>query len=178
MPGGPLKLKRVATVMAQSSAPLSLHLAEGVADSAVTEAQATLKAAGLELVVVRTPPGTDAVLNVSAGVFTGATATETLHPVLQQAALAIWRAQPALSIVGDYAQGLRFNLLIGTGEAENAIAAFLRLIDDLVHDRVSEDDCKTLLTWLPVGGTVLVTYDAAAGKIVPVKAGAGAEPVH
>ena len=162
----------------RSPAPLSLHLAEGIADSAVTYAQAMLKAAGLELVVVRTPPGTDAVLNVSAGLFTGPQAAENLHLILTQAALAMWRAAPAFSIVGEYAQGLRFKLLIGTGEAENAIAAFLRLIDDLVHDRVSEDDCKALLTWLPVGGTVLVTYDAATAKIVPVKAGAGAQPVH
>ena len=162
--------------MAQPSAPLALHIADGVAGAAITEAQAILTPAGLELTVVSSPNAA-AVLTVSAGLFTSPLAAEALHPILTQAAVVLWRAVPALSIVGDYAQGLRFNLLIGSA-AENAISAFLRLIDDLVNDRVSEDDCKTLLTWLPVGGTVLVTYDAATAKIVPVKSSESAQPVH
>ena len=139
-------------------APVTLHIAP---DADTAEAQAILTAAGLPLTIVRA--STAPTLTV---------AGDFANPALKHAAIALWHTAPDLSLVGEYAQGLRFKLLLKSGiaadEAERSLAAFLTLIDDLTADRVSEADCTALLTYMPVAGTVLVTYDA--GKIVPVEA--------
>ena len=148
--------------------------------------------AGLELYLP-----TAAVLFVTAGFFNGflKKAGEDSYDALKRAALSLWKrlrsapitvvATPgkvspdpkyslAYSIVGQYAPGLNFKLVvktqIGPEEAEAGIAAFFQLIDDLINDRVSEADCAALLTYMPMAGTVLVTYDAATMRIVPVDA--------
>lgn len=78
----------------------------------------------------------------------------------------------AFSITGEVAPGLNFKLLlqseVDAEVAESGIGAFVNLIADVLNDRLSEADVKALLTYKPVGGTVLVTFDAATGKIVPV----------
>lgn len=76
------------------------------------------------------------------------------------------------SITGEVIPGLNFRFLlqteVATETAEVGIVAFVDLIDDLLNDRMSEEDVKALLTYKPVAGTVLVTFDAANRKIVPV----------
>lgn len=80
----------------------------------------------------------------------------------------------AYSITGEVWPGLNFKFLVQTevnmDDAEVGISAFVDLVDDLLNDRVGEEDVKALLTYKPVGGTVLVTFDAASRKIVPVNA--------
>ncbi len=190
--------------MASDTAPfpvatVSLQLLDGAPDFVATEAQDILKAAGMELRVVRQTPKphagpelyqpTAAILLVTADLFHDvlAKAGEDTYVALTQATSAIWRQAPsatqtkysrAFSIIGQYAPGLNFKLLfkadIPADEAQAGIASFLHLIDDLLSDRVSEADCTALLAYLPVGSIVLVTYDAVAGKIVPINAGADA----
>jgi hypothetical protein len=80
----------------------------------------------------------------------------------------------AFSITGDVAPTLRFKLLIQTDieleTVEAGVAAFLSLIDDLLNDRIEKTNIEALLTYKPVGGTVLVTFDPKLGKIIPVNA--------
>ena len=80
----------------------------------------------------------------------------------------------AYSITGAVVPGLNFKFVIRTDleqdTAEAGIIAFLELIDDIHQDRVAEADAKALLTYRPVGGTVLVTFDAETRRIVPVNA--------
>jgi hypothetical protein len=68
--------------------------------------------------------------------------------------------------------GLNFKFLIQTEidaeTAEAGIGAFVDLIRDLLDDRLAEADVRALLTYKPVSGTVLVTFDAASRKIIPV----------
>jgi hypothetical protein len=114
---------------------------------------------------------------------------------LKSAAVALWRRSASLnvtaigtagkvsprqryslaySITGEVLPGLNFKFLIQTeidpDTADAGIEAFLALIDDLLNDRVAEADVKALLTYKPVGGTVLVAFDADSRKIVPVDA--------
>lgn len=78
----------------------------------------------------------------------------------------------AYSITGEMVPGLNFKFLIRTEidaeTAEAGIGAFVDLIHDLLNDRLAEADIRALLTYKPVSGTVLVTFDAASRKIVPV----------
>lgn len=154
--------------------------------------------AGLELYLP-----TAAVLFVAAGFFNGVLtkAGEDSYDAVKKAVLDIWRKTRHVkvttvsttgklasdqrysltySLVGQYAPGLSFKLLLQTDVSEADVAAgtvtFLKMIDDLLNDRVSEADCKILLTYQPVGGTVLVTFDAVAGKIIPVNGLEGAGP--
>ncbi|WP_174296857.1 hypothetical protein [Sphingomonas bacterium] len=80
----------------------------------------------------------------------------------------------AYSVTGEVLPNLNFKFLIQTevsvDDAETGISAFIDLINDIINDRVGEEDLKALLTYRPVGGTVLVTFDAASRTIVPVNA--------
>lgn len=72
---------------------------------------------------------------------------------------------------------LRVKLLIpkaGSGdEIEEGVDAFLDLMRDIHAGRLGQEQLERLLPYRPVGGTVLMTYDAAAGIIVPVDGLAG-----
>lgn len=76
------------------------------------------------------------------------------------------------SIVAEIAPRLNFKLILYTEisneEAERGVSAFLGLIRDIHFDILDPQDLESLLTYRPVGGTVLVTFDAKAGRIVPV----------
>lgn len=66
------------------------------------------------------------------------------------------------------APGLRFKFVlvrdVDISEADAGISAFLDLLRN-IHD----GDCDTeLLAYQPMGGQVVVTYDAKLGRIVPV----------
>ncbi|MET3473666.1 hypothetical protein ABIC78_004221 [Novosphingobium sp. 1529] len=78
----------------------------------------------------------------------------------------------AYSITGEMVPGLNFKFVIQTEidaeTAEAGIGAFVDLIRDLLNDRLAEPDISALLTYKPVSGTVLVTFDAASRKIIPV----------
>lgn len=80
----------------------------------------------------------------------------------------------AFSITGEVVSGLNFKLLMRTevarDDAEAGIEAFLSLIDDLLNDRLREKEVEALLAHKPVGGVVLVTFDADTRKIIPVNA--------
>lgn len=76
------------------------------------------------------------------------------------------------SIIGEIAPRLNFKLILHTEisneDAENGVSTFLELIRDIHCDAIDPKDLEALLTYRPVGGTVLVTFDAEAGRIVPV----------
>lgn len=80
----------------------------------------------------------------------------------------------AFSITGEVRPRLSFKLVLklDTEEADalEAIPEFLDLVRAICEDRVSEADLEALLTYRPVGGTVLVTFDPVAKRIVPVNA--------
>jgi hypothetical protein len=134
-------------------------------------------------------------LFAAAGFFNGVLqeAGKDAYVAFKDAALALWRRASSLtvsaigtagkvsptqrfslaySITGEVLPGLNFKFLIkteiDTETAEAGICAFVDLIHDLLNDRMAEADVRALLTYKPVGGTVLVTFDAASRKIVPV----------
>lgn len=78
----------------------------------------------------------------------------------------------AFAITGEILPRLRIKLVlklnIDEAEALEAIPEFLDLIRAILDDRVSEADLEALLTYQPVGGTVLATFDPVAKRIVPV----------
>jgi hypothetical protein len=138
-----------------------------------------------------------AALFIAAGFFNGFLnkAGEDAYGGLKRATKALWRRTQhlsvrvggtpgkvaaakrfslAFSVTGQLVPGLNFKLVIRSdiapGDAEAGIDAFLDLLDDLYNDRLSRADCEALLTYRPVGGTVLVTFDAEARRIVPVNA--------
>lgn len=78
----------------------------------------------------------------------------------------------AFAITGEILPRLRIKLVlkldIDEAEALEAIPEFLDLIRAILEDRVSEADLEALLTYQPVGGTVLVTFDPVAKRIVSV----------
>ena len=78
----------------------------------------------------------------------------------------------AFAITGEISPRLRFKLVlkldIDEAEVLEAIPEFINLIRAILEDRVSEADLEALLTYQPVGGTVLVTFDPVAKRIVPV----------
>lgn len=134
-------------------------------------------------------------LFVAAGFFNGVLqeAGKDAYVAFKGAALALWRRASGLtvtavgtsgkvspterfslaySITGEMVPGLNFKFLIQTEidaeTAEAGIGAFVDLIRDLLNDRLPEADIRALLTYKPVSGTVLVTFDAASRKIIPV----------
>lgn len=134
-------------------------------------------------------------LFVAAGFFNGVLqeAGKDAYTAFKGAALALWRRASSLnvtavgtsgkvspterfslvySITGEMVPGLNFKFLIQTEidaeTAEAGIGAFVDLIRDLLNDRMAEADVMALLTYKPVSGTVLVTFDAASRKIIPV----------
>ena len=134
-------------------------------------------------------------LFAAAGFFNGVLqeAGKDAYVAFKGAALALWRRASGLtvpamgpagkvsptqrfslaySITGEVVPGLNFKFLIHTEidaeTAEAGIGAFVDLIHDLLNDRMAEADVRALLTYKPVGGTVLVAFDAASRKIIPV----------
>ena len=92
----------------------------------------------------------------------------------------IRRYSVAYSITGEVAPGINFKFVVQTDmsadDAEDGIEAFITLIDNILNDRLSEEDLKALLTYQPTGRTVLVTFDSASRKIIPVDAFADRRP--
>lgn len=154
--------------------------------------------AGLELYLP-----TAVALFIAAGFFNGMLqeAGKDAYSALRAAAVGLWKRAAGLnitvigaagklssppkfsatfSLAGEVIPGLKFKFLIKTdvtaNDAEAGIHAFIQLVDDLLNDRIGEEDMAALLTYKPIGGTVLVTFDAEAGKIVPVDAFAGKRP--
>lgn len=78
----------------------------------------------------------------------------------------------AFAITGDVAPGLRFKLILrlnaGEAEAEDAVSAFLDTVRAIIEDRIEEAELAALLTYKPIGGTALVTFDPVEKRIVPV----------
>lgn len=78
----------------------------------------------------------------------------------------------AFAITGEIRPRLRFKLVLklDTDEVEalEAITEFLDLVRAILEDRVSEADLEALLTYHPVGGTALVTFDPVTKRILPV----------
>lgn len=77
------------------------------------------------------------------------------------------------SIRGEVASGLSFKFVLMRGvdlsEADEGVSAFPELLRD-IHD----GNCDTeLLSCQPIGGLVVVTYDAKLDRIVPVDVLAG-----
>ena len=80
----------------------------------------------------------------------------------------------AYSITSEIIPELKLKLVVKNGvdivEAEAGIEAFVELVDDLLNDRISDNDINALLAYKPSGGLVLVTFDATIRKIVAVNA--------
>ncbi|MDH4744234.1 hypothetical protein OMP43_09420 [Sphingomonas sp. CBMAI 2297] len=80
----------------------------------------------------------------------------------------------AYAIMGEVAGGLRFKFIVRTTieetEADAGVRAFLDLLLALQSGELSQADTQALLTYQPIGGTVLVTFDPHAKRIVPVNA--------
>lgn len=78
------------------------------------------------------------------------------------------------AIMGNVAPRLNFKFIVRAeieeAEAEDGICAFLDLLRAIHADQISEADLEALLTYRPVGGTVLVTFDPKARQIIPVNA--------
>lgn len=118
-----------------------------------------------------------------------------LTPCLKKAAISLWKHSIQLSpvvvgsvgkiskarnyslvysITSEISAGIQFKFVVQTDitatDLEFGVEAFVELIDDLHHGRVSEENVRALLTYKPVGGTVLVTFDVNRRMIVPVNA--------
>jgi len=78
----------------------------------------------------------------------------------------------AFAITGEVLPRLSFKLVlkidIEESEALEAIPEFLDTVRNILEDRLSQEDVEALLTYKPVGGVVLVTFDAKSRRIVPV----------
>lgn len=136
-------------------------------------------------------------LFVAAGFFNGMLQEggKDAYVALKKAAVALWKRAVGLdlvsigtagkmhesrcyslvySITGEVVSGINFKFIVQTEisalDLEAGVGAFVDLIDDLHNDRVSEENIKALLTYKPVGGTVLVTFDAGRRLIIPVNA--------
>lgn len=84
------------------------------------------------------------------------------------------------SVVAEAPDGVRLKLLIPRPieqtEYEIAISRFLDLVQSTYGGDVPEDVAKTFKDAPITSGTVLVTYEAATGKLVPVDPFAGRRP--
>lgn len=84
------------------------------------------------------------------------------------------------SVVAEAPDGVRLKLLIPRPieqtEYEIAISRFLDLVQSTYGGDVTEDVAKTFKDAPITSGTVLVTYEAATGKLVPVDPFAGRRP--
>jgi hypothetical protein len=80
----------------------------------------------------------------------------------------------AYAIVGEANEGLRFKFVlkmtVDEAEADQAITAFFDLLKDIHVGALGEENLRALLTYRPIGGTVLVTFDPKRKQIVPVNA--------
>lgn len=80
----------------------------------------------------------------------------------------------AYAIMGEVTGGPRFKFIVRAtveeAEAEAGVRAFLDLLRDMQSGNLSHDDTQALLTYQPIGGTVLVTFDPHGKRIVPVNA--------
>jgi hypothetical protein len=69
----------------------------------------------------------------------------------------------AFAITGEVLPRLSFKLVlkldIEESEALEAIPEFLDTVRNILEDRLSQEDVEALLTYKPVGGVVLVTFD-------------------
>lgn len=78
----------------------------------------------------------------------------------------------AFAVTGEVLPRLRFKLMLrldaDEAEALEAIPDFLDLVRAILEDRVSEADLEALLTYKPIAGTALVTFDPVTRRIVPV----------
>lgn len=78
----------------------------------------------------------------------------------------------AYSVTGETAHNVSFKLVlrcdIHGAEAEEAIDAFLDMLRDLHAGALDENNFAALLTYRPVGGTALVTFDPTTKQIVSV----------
>jgi hypothetical protein len=76
------------------------------------------------------------------------------------------------SITGELAPKLNFKLILASeisiDEAEQGIDAFLDLIGDIHFGVLDPENLEHLLSYRPVGGIVLVTFDTKTRRIVPV----------
>lgn len=84
------------------------------------------------------------------------------------------------SITGEIAEGVRFKFVIETeieaDIAAEAIAAFLDIIKAIHDGSLPESVFDALLNYQPIGGTVILRYDAPTGTIVPIDSLAGRRP--
>jgi len=76
------------------------------------------------------------------------------------------------SVTGELVPGLRLKLVLQTeidGETgEKGVSAFLDLLRRIHLGDPSEEELAALLAYRPLGGVVVVTFDAATNTIVPV----------
>lgn len=84
------------------------------------------------------------------------------------------------SVVVEAPDGIRLKLLIprpiDQSEYEIAISKFLDLVQSAYSGDINEDIAATFQNAPVTSGTVLVTYEAATGKLVPVDPFAGRRP--
>lgn len=84
------------------------------------------------------------------------------------------------SVVAEAPDGVRLKLLIPRpieqAEYEIAISGFLDLVQSTYGGDVPEDVATTFKDAPITSGTVLVTYEAATGKLIPVDPFAGRRP--
>ncbi|WP_232491774.1 hypothetical protein [Novosphingobium kaempferiae] len=78
----------------------------------------------------------------------------------------------AYSVTGEVASGLCFKLILQSEVdpevGQVGVDAFIDLIRDIHADALDAEAVESFLKYRPVGGTVLVTFDAATRRIVPV----------
>lgn len=78
----------------------------------------------------------------------------------------------AYSITGELVPGVSLKLVLRTevdeANGERGVAAFLDLIRNIHLGQVGEQEIKSLLAHRPIGGVIVVTFDATTGTIVPV----------
>jgi hypothetical protein len=76
------------------------------------------------------------------------------------------------SITGEILPGLRFKLVLQSDVPAEVgaagVEAFLDLIRDLHAGTLPDEVVAQLLTHEPIGGTVLVTFDAESGAIAAI----------
>lgn len=80
----------------------------------------------------------------------------------------------AFAITGAISPEVAFKLVleadVGEATAQEAIPAFLDTIRSVIEGTLGRDDLDALLTYRPMGGVMLVTFDSETRRIVPVNA--------